>query len=272
MLIDAAAGGILHAAEFSPAGEAGGGRTEWMVGAPKAELGDLMRVHDFDYLQRIEAVCARLPPSPYAIGHLDGDTAVSRESWEAALRAAGAVSGRGGGGGWWVFGDGGKGREWSRSLVPVVGSSLTHTHMYIQTNDTKRRAGVRGSGPRAAGEEPQRLLRRPPARYVLVVVICMPWTDGPITQIKFTTRPRSPPHPNPPHTGHHAGSRGVVKCDPTDQGSHGFCLINNVAVAASYARHVYRHQGVKRVAIVDFDVHHGACTVTLVVWGSLGWM
>ena len=51
----------------------------------------------------------------------------------------------------------------------------------------------------------------------------------------------------------------MVKCadDPTDQGSHGFCLINNVAVAASYARHVYRHRGVRRVAIVDFDVHHG---------------
>lgn len=31
-----------------------------------------------------------------------------------------------------------------------------------------------------------------------------------------------------------------------------------MAVAASYARHVYRHQGVKRVAIVDFDVHHGS--------------
>lgn len=86
MLIDAEAGGILHAAEFDPQA-----RTEWMVGAPKAELGDLMRVHDFDYLRRIEAVCARLPPGPYAIGHLDGDTAVSRESWEAALRAAGAV-------------------------------------------------------------------------------------------------------------------------------------------------------------------------------------
>lgn len=65
-----------------------------------------------------------------------------------------------------------------------------------------------------------------------------------------------------------------MKCDPTDQGSHGFCLINNVAVAAAYARHVYRHQGVKRVAIVDFDVHHGGfCGGRLVVgcvWVSDG--
>ncbi|HEY4104829.1 MAG TPA: histone deacetylase [Polyangiaceae bacterium] len=33
----------------------------------------------------------------------------------------------------------------------------------------------------------------------------------------------------------------------------GFCLLNNVAVAAAHAR----ARGVKRVAIVDFDVHHG---------------
>ena len=34
----------------------------------------------------------------------------------------------------------------------------------------------------------------------------------------------------------------------------GFCLLNHVAVAAAYTR--ARH-GIERVAIVDFDVHHG---------------
>ena len=34
----------------------------------------------------------------------------------------------------------------------------------------------------------------------------------------------------------------------------GFCLINNVAVAA---RHMQAEHGVGRIAIVDFDVHHG---------------
>lgn len=44
--------------------------------------------------------------------------------------------------------------------------------------------------------------------------------------------------------GHHA----------TFDQAMGFCLINNVAVAAAHALHTYNLQ---RVAIVDFDVHHG---------------
>lgn len=34
----------------------------------------------------------------------------------------------------------------------------------------------------------------------------------------------------------------------------GFCLLNNVAIGAAHARAVH---GVERVAVVDFDVHHG---------------
>ncbi|MBN1201207.1 MAG: histone deacetylase [Anaerolineae bacterium] len=44
--------------------------------------------------------------------------------------------------------------------------------------------------------------------------------------------------------GHHA----------TPFNGMGFCLLNNVAVAARYAQRVY---GVERVLIVDYDVHHG---------------
>ena len=41
----------------------------------------------------------------------------------------------------------------------------------------------------------------------------------------------------------------------------GFCFFNNVAIAAAYARKKYK---LKRVAIVDFDVHHGNGTEDIV--------
>jgi acetoin utilization deacetylase AcuC-like enzyme len=44
--------------------------------------------------------------------------------------------------------------------------------------------------------------------------------------------------------GHHAIPKGPM----------GFCVFGNVAVAARYAQRVH---GLKRVFIIDFDVHHG---------------
>jgi len=44
--------------------------------------------------------------------------------------------------------------------------------------------------------------------------------------------------------GHHAESNRAM----------GFCFFNNIAVAAGYA---VAHYGLQRVAMVDFDVHHG---------------
>jgi len=44
--------------------------------------------------------------------------------------------------------------------------------------------------------------------------------------------------------GHHAETARAM----------GFCIFNNVAIAAMYARKKY---GAERVAVVDFDVHHG---------------
>jgi acetoin utilization deacetylase AcuC-like enzyme len=44
--------------------------------------------------------------------------------------------------------------------------------------------------------------------------------------------------------GHHAGRSSAA----------GFCIFNNVAVAVA---HALEHHGLQRVAIADFDVHHG---------------
>lgn len=41
----------------------------------------------------------------------------------------------------------------------------------------------------------------------------------------------------------------------------GFCFFNNIAIAAAYAKQKY---GLKRVAIVDFDVHHGNGTEDII--------
>ena len=55
-----------------------------------------------------------------------------------------------------------------------------------------------------------------------------------------------------------AGSRAVVLVRPPGHHAEaeramGFCLYNNVAVGAAYAR----ARGLERVAILDYDVHHG---------------
>lgn len=47
--------------------------------------------------------------------------------------------------------------------------------------------------------------------------------------------------------------------------STGFCLLNNVAIGAAYARYTYGRQGkFKRIAIIDFDIHHGNGTEEIV--------
>lgn len=57
--------------------------------------------------------------------------------------------------------------------------------------------------------------------------------------------------------GHHAGPSGLVISANEEAGSHGFCLLSNVAIGAAYARCVHRDKGIHRVALLDFDVHHG---------------
>jgi acetoin utilization deacetylase AcuC-like enzyme len=58
-----------------------------------------------------------------------------------------------------------------------------------------------------------------------------------------------------------SGEAARVFCAVRPPGHHaerdaamGFCIFNNVAVGI---RHAQRHHGVKRIALIDFDVHHG---------------
>jgi acetoin utilization deacetylase AcuC-like enzyme len=45
--------------------------------------------------------------------------------------------------------------------------------------------------------------------------------------------------------GHHSGARNVI---------NGFCIYNNVAIGVKYLRNKYN---LKKIAIFDWDVHHG---------------
>jgi acetoin utilization deacetylase AcuC-like enzyme len=138
-------------------------------------------------------------PAPDFVSVLDGDTALSRGSWDAALRAAGAVC---------------------AAIDCVVAG--THKNAFCAV--------------------------RPP--------------------------------------GHHAGPTGIVTCANDKDGSHGFCLLNNVAIGAAYARATYgRASGaygkqlttgmapaaaasagapIRKIAIFDFDVHHGNGTEAII--------
>ena len=161
--------GVLHSTEFADPARVLLDRTCNRA----AQLGDVLRCHEWSYVRRLQAAIRVVPDAPGVVGSLDGDTGVSAGSFRAALAAAGAVC-----------------------------------------------------------EAVDRLLAGA-ARNAFCAV-------------------------RPP--GHHAGPFGPVSPhEPPGSGSHGFCLLNNVAIGAAYAMAVHRGT-VARVAIVDFDVHHGQGT------------
>ncbi|OQR85750.1 histone deacetylase [Achlya hypogyna] len=157
--------GILRTAPF--AGVA------WAHDLPVADSADVLRVHEVAYVEKLKRMCAEIPPlAPEELAQccIDPDTAMSRRSYEAAVRAAGVVC---------------------AAVDKVVGGEARNAFCVV----------------------------RPP--------------------------------------GHHAGPVGKVVCEHDPVGSQGFCLLNNVAIGAAYARSHLKHAGVHRIAILDFDVHHG---------------
>ncbi|GBE62431.1 histone [Babesia ovata] len=70
--------------------------------------------------------------------------------------------------------------------------------------------------------------------------------------------------------GHHLGTWGGAQSAGFEDedfaaGSQGFCLINNVAVGAAYAKYMYAKKGIRKIAIIDFDIHHGNGTHQIVL-------
>ena len=161
--------GILRCDEFSGC--------KWYTDVRRAALSDVLKVHEYPYIERMSKLCSATPDHPRAIQTLDADTTVSHWSFEAALRAAGSVC---------------------EAVDKVMAGDVRNAFCAI----------------------------RPP--------------------------------------GHHAGPRGIVTCPNDPDGSHGFCLLNNVAIGASYAKSMYRNDGIKKIAIIDFDVHHGNGTEEII--------
>ncbi len=162
--------GILRTGEFGPC--------RWENESRRAALVDVLKCHEYSYVETISQMCSSIPDHPSAVANLDADTTMSRWSFEAALRAAGSVC---------------------EAVDKVVSGDHRNAFCVV----------------------------RPP--------------------------------------GHHAGPRGIVRCDnDPDGGSHGFCFLNNVAIGAAYARSMYRNEGIQKIAIVDFDVHHGNGTEEII--------
>ncbi|CAH0515551.1 unnamed protein product [Peronospora belbahrii] len=202
--------GILQSREFQQP------NVKWDLEIKRADIADILRVHEFSYVNRIRQKCSSLAASVVGERHdnlendgmdgtshdqflrpfdltsasgaddtkechstlsLDSDTALSARSFDAATRAAGAVC---------------------KAVDEVVAGKCRNAFCIV----------------------------RPP--------------------------------------GHHAGPVGKVVCENDPEGSLGFCLFNNVAIGAAYARAHLKHCGIDRVAILDFDVHHGNGTEEIV--------
>ncbi len=69
--------------------------------------------------------------------------------------------------------------------------------------------------------------------------------------------------------GHHAGANGTTArrdkagAPLSDRCGQGFCLLNNAAIGAKYALHEHANV-IRRVAIIDWDLHHGNGTEEIV--------
>jgi len=161
--------GILHSKEFESC--------TLEKEARRASMADVLKVHEYSYVEKITQLCMTIPDHDAAIASLDADTAVSHHSLEAAMRAAGAVC---------------------EAVDKIMAGDYRNAFCAV----------------------------RPP--------------------------------------GHHAGPRGIVPCVNDPNGSHGFCLLNNVAIGAAYARSLYRNDGICKIAIIDFDVHHGNGTEEII--------
>ena len=177
---------------LSPAGHLRGSRYADLVWkpAPFAQITDVMRCHEYSYLERVRGLCDSLAAR-----------AAAAKRAAARAKAAGVA-------------------EESAQLSPPLKASVDCD---TEVTEHSYAAAMRGAG--AVVEAVRAVCASPrEARAAFCAV-------------------------RPP--GHHAGPAGAVGGQ-----SAGFCVLANAAIGAAYGLAVHRDI-VRKVAIVDFDIHHG---------------
>ncbi|TDH69719.1 hypothetical protein CCR75_008342 [Bremia lactucae] len=199
--------GVLRSREFQRP------NVKWHDKIERADLADILRVHEFHYVDRLRRTCAGLAAS------IGGKKPV--EFKNVGLRSIQRLD----------------------PLKSMSCSSLEDSEECCATHsldsDTALSVGSYEAATRAAG------------------AVCQAVDDVVAGKCRNAFCIVRPP-------GHHAGPVGKVVCKNDREGSLGFCLFNNVAVGAAFARAHYKHEGIHKVAIVDFDVHHGNGTEEIV--------
>ncbi|GMH80635.1 hypothetical protein TrLO_g5023, partial [Triparma laevis f. longispina] len=66
--------------------------TTWDESCQRASIADVLRVHDYKYVENLTKKSHQLPDRPSQTYSLDPDTSISRWSFEAAMRAAGSLT------------------------------------------------------------------------------------------------------------------------------------------------------------------------------------
>ncbi len=172
-------------------------------------MSDVLRVHEWSYISLLQKASASCTDTRFAA--LDSDTIISKGSFSAALAAAGAVI-----------------TAVDSVMEEQVGDHFCCSVAVILDIYLKRIIGV---------------LRWTCAQYTRFVcgrretrltcdnsLLCM--------QARNAFCAVRPP-------GHHAGPTGIAEFEQQPHGSHGFCLLNNLAIGAAYAMNQYRKQGVQ---------------------------
>lgn len=129
-------------------------------------------------------------------------------------------------------------KRWLNRGLEIVGPSTATEDQLLRVHDAAYLRHIAGTAGRATQLDPDTYTS--PASYEVALLAAGAAIDA-VERVMAATHQAAVALVRPP--GHHAERDRAM----------GFCLFNNAAIAAAHAR----AGGARRVAVVDFDVHHG---------------